>query len=382
MNEKQQIIDLIDRYTKGDCSPDETALVQSWYAHLIDQSPVDVTLKELEQADAHTRSHFPTPATKKIYPIYKYAAAAAIAIITLTTVVYYSNTKHSKTITKNTALIQPGGNNAVLTLANGKKIDLKDTHSSTWATGGAVVTNNASNGVVTFKYSGSKTEQENNVITEQKNLNIATPRGGQYKLVLPDGSSVYLNASTSLQFPARFAANSRTVTLNGEAYFEVTKNTKKPFIVISKGQTLTVLGTHFCISAYPNETIKTTLSAGSVALTRSSSLKKQILQPEQQATLTDTGFDVKSVNSAEAIAWKDGLFIFRKTPIADVLHQLCRWYNVEADFSNLPNTTFTADLLRTATLQEVITGLNFSNRSKGIKIELIDGRRLKISKNK
>lgn len=383
---ENELKSLIERFNAGLCSPEESAMVKNWYTQMTDQATVAVTPLELAIRKQKTRASFPPiPVTKKIYPTYyKYAAVAAIAIITFTGVFYFSINKPHYVTKNNTAIIQPGKNNAVLTLANGTKIDLKDTHSKTWATGGAVITNDTSSGVVVYTVMSSKTGPENNgAQLEQKELNtIEIPRGGEYKLILPDGSSVHLNASSILQFPARFAANSRTVNLIGEAYFEVAKNPKKPFTVTSNGQTLTVLGTHFAISAYPNETSKTTLSAGSVMLTSSSSLKKQILQPEQQAVLTDHGFELKSVNSAEEMAWKDGLFTFRKTPIADVLHQLSRWYNVEADFTNLPNTTFTADLLRSATLQDLIVALNFSNRSKGIKIQLIDGRRLIISKTK
>jgi len=383
MNENE-ITDLLVRYTKGECTPEESAFVISWYIQLMQQSSVEFTLEELVQADANTRSKLPAPVQRRLISAYiKYTAAAAIALITFTWIFYFNSNRDQNLFTKTNTHkpIQPGGNNAILTLANGKQINLKDIRNGAMAIAtGTVVTNDTSNGVVTFESSSGKTELENNQAqTDQKNLNITTPRGGEYTLVLPDGSSVHLNASSSLQFPARFTDNQRTVTLTGEAYFEIAKNPKRPFTVISNGQHLTVLGTHFAISAYPNETIKTTLSEGSVQLTNSSSLKNQILQPEQQAVLTATGFKIKQVNSADEMAWKDGLFLFTGTPIADVLRQLSRWYNVEVDYDSLPDgIILDADLSRTTTLQDIISAINFTNANKGFKIHLNAERKLEV----
>jgi hypothetical protein len=385
MNEKE-IIALLDRYDKDDCTAYEISIIESWYNYIAAQTKADLSFSELEEKDLQISSHFPGSANRYKLPVYIPYAAAVLAIISLVYAMYFSFQHLNNTTNNNKiiAIIKPGGNNATLILANGKKINLKNTRTGSVAMlSGVAVTNNMSSGVVTYQLQGSKSAKENNHVTDQLEINtITTPIGGQYILILPDGTRVFLNNLTSLQFPTSFAASSRRVTLIGEAYFEVAENVKKPFIVSTPGQELTVLGTHFSISAYPNETIKTTLAEGSVQLLNSSSLKKQILQPEQQTVLTNTGFELKSVNSADEMAWKDGLFIFRKTPIADVLHQLCRWYNMEADFNNLPDTKLNADLSRSATLQDIINVLNFINSNKGIKVKIIDGKRLEIIKTK
>ena len=376
MTEKE-LKTLLDKYLIGECTADETTFVEGWYNRYAQDQSVDITHSELEEKRLQIKDNLPIPAQKRIFPHYiKYAAAAVVAIATITCVFYFS-TIHHNTLTKNNSIvtIQPGGNNAILTLANGTKIDLKeDTRSQTLAAGEAVITNDTNNGVVVIhQVLSSKTAKENNLNkSEQKDLTITTPRGGQYKLVLPDGSSVLLNASSSLQFPSRFAANQRRVTLKGEAYFEVTKNAKQPFVVATKGQELTVLGTKFNISAYPDETIKTTLSQGSVQLLNSISLQKTRLKPEQQAVLTGTGFDLKEVNSANEMAWKRGLFIFRQTPLREALQQIERWYNVEVDYSNIPNVPLDAGLTRSLTLNRLIEILD---ENADLKFKL-QGRRL------
>jgi ferric-dicitrate binding protein FerR (iron transport regulator) len=384
---ENQIRDLLERFNNGLCTQEEAAFVKSWYNSVAAKETVVFTEEELAQRKQQTWNKLFAPAPKRLFPYSNYIryAAAILAIATVTCIFYtpFFNKNHQLTNKNTTAAIKPGENSAVLTLANGERIDLKNTRSGALAIkAGMEITNDTSNGVVI--YIGSKTGLESNdkAQTDQKGLNtITTPRGGQYRLVLPDGSSILLNASSSLQFPDRFAVNNRTVSLiAGEAYFEVTKDPKKPFIVNTEGQQLTVLGTHFNISAYPDEPQKTTLIEGQVSLLNSSSLKKQILLPNQQAALLSQGFNVNQVNTADELAWKDGLFIFRQTPLADVLHQLCRWYNVDADFNNLPDTRLDAELQRTATLQDVIDLLNFTNSSKAIEIQITKGRRLEISR--
>lgn len=379
MNENE-ISDLLDRYLSNECTPEEIAQVESFYAHLALQKTVTVTAEELAVRKQQTFQRFPAPKKVKLYSNYlKYAAA--VLIVALCGIGYYTSLHLPKkdTLVDVTTPILPGGNQAILTLANGKQIRLKDTNAGEVANLSGVVVTNLSNGTVTFK--GGKTGGNYNLEENGRDgdLNtISVPSGGQYELILPDGSRVYLNAASTLQFPTRFAANSRAVTLTGEAYFEIQKNPKAPFTVSSNGQKLTVLGTHFNVSAYPGETTKTTLTEGSVQLLSSSSSLPTLLKPNQQALLLSTGYEVKTVNASEETAWRNGRFIFIATPLIDVMRQISRWYNVEADLGDLPDdVTISANLPKALSLQSLLNGLQFTTN---VKITLTKERRLKFSK--
>jgi transmembrane sensor len=180
------------------------------------------------------------------------------------------------------------------------------------------------------------------VVTDTKTTNdkegdgfntFTTPRGGEYHVVLPDGSMVWLNAASSIKFPTKFAATERRIELTGEAYFEVAKDKRKPFRVKFNNQEVEVLGTHFDIMAYADEPeTKTTLLEGSVKISRDNI--KQILVPGQQAVsnAATKGFIVQQANVQEVMAWKNGFFMFKNVSIANVMRQASRWYDVDVDF--------------------------------------------------
>jgi ferric-dicitrate binding protein FerR (iron transport regulator) len=163
---------------------------------------------------------------------------------------------------------------------------------------------------------------------------LTTPRGGQYEVMLPDGTKVWLNSASSLTYPVTFAGKERRVELTGEAYFEVAKNTSSPFFVKTSGQTVKVLGTHFNINSYEDEKcVKTTLLEGSVVITSDGNKQAVNLKPGQQSVNKAASFDV--INEAdidEAVAWKNGKFLFRNTDLQTVMRQLSRWYDVDVEY--------------------------------------------------
>ncbi|GAA3928764.1 DUF4974 domain-containing protein [Chitinophaga oryziterrae] len=373
MNEND-VLNLFDRYREGKCTPDEIARLESWFLQHSNTSPLPDIAPDFESVGKEIWQNIGIRHPRRRYILILRYAATVLLVVGVSFILF-KQTNHKKQIAFD---LQPGGNIAVLTLANGKQISLNGANGAVATNPDVLITNDTSTGVVTYKM------RTNNNISEVIGMNtIRTPKGGQYQLILPDGSHVFLNAASSLQFPSRFTSSQRKVNLIGEAYFEVVKNTQQPFLVTTEGQQLTVLGTHFNVSAYSGESVITTLAEGSVALLQPSSNLTQLLLPNQQSELLSKGFKIKTVNAVDEIAWKDGMFIFRKTPIAEVLQQLCRWYNVEADFNNLPDTKLNADLSRSATLQDILNVINFTNSSnEGIKIELKDGRRLEISKIK
>lgn len=227
------------------------------------------------------------------------------------------------------AKIIPGSQQATLTVSNGSVIVLKNAANGVLAnTGGSKVIKQAQGQIVYDK--------ENNAANNEVTYNtLTTPRGGEYQVVLPDGTKVWLNAASSLTYPTQFTGNERRVKLNGEAYFEVAKNKEKPFYVsMSDGAQVKVLGTHFNISAYgDDEAVTTTLLEGSVQLSKNNSVS--LLKPGQQAVVNHSSDDiaVSDANIEDAMAWKNGLFIFNNDNISGIMKKISRWYDVDVYYS-------------------------------------------------
>lgn len=267
----------------------------------------------------------------------------------------------AQTKTQKNIEIKPGGDKAILTLANGSQIILDNVQDGIVATQSGISIRKDANGKVVFDASA----------VAPRNLaagfnTIATPRGGQYQIVLPDGSRVWLNAASSLAFPTFFSGKERNVELTGEAYFEVAKNKSKPFKVLSQNQTVEVLGTHFNINAYPDEdVINTTLLEGSVRVSkRSADGKKEsgerLLKPGQQAKL---GADIQVSNAdvQAAVAWKNGYFVFAHEPIQSIMRQLSRWYDVDVVYQGKTTTeNFTGTISRFENISEVLDMLQLT----------------------
>jgi ferric-dicitrate binding protein FerR (iron transport regulator) len=252
--------------------------------------------------------------------------------------------------------IHPGGNKAILTLASGKKISLTDAGNGQIANQNGIKVTKAANGQLVYTITGRENLPGASSSNDLDAFNtIETPKGGQYQVVLPDGSKVWLNAYTSLKFPVSFNnQKERRVELSGEAYFEVAHNKDLPFRVVTARQTVEVLGTHFDVNAYSDDAVtKTTLLQGLVRITAAS--RSAILNPGQQAKLTGT-LDVSEVNTAEAIAWKNGYFNFDDEKLENIMRSVSRWYNVDVVFEDqsLKKETFGAVTTRFANITTLL----------------------------
>ncbi|HTM98589.1 MAG TPA: FecR domain-containing protein [Pedobacter sp.] len=260
-------------------------------------------------------------------------------------------------------VILAGKNSAVLTFDDGQEIALKENAQ------GFV---NA-NGQIAYA-DGTAIRKDDKVLTAK----LATPRAGQYKVMLDDGTKVYLNAASVLSYPTRFVGATREVTLEGEAYFEVAKNPQKPFIVHVQQQKIQVLGTLFNVNAYSNERfIKTTLVEGSVAVSESLHQNKATLKPSQQAIWDKgTSLTVVAVDPSEYTAWINGEIMLSSVELPEILRQLERWYDVTFEDvpANLPTKTVFGVLDRTLSLKEI---LNTLEKNYGVKFK-INGRRVAI----
>ncbi len=264
--------------------------------------------------------------------------AAAIVVILLCTGVYFAFFRSDKangappetttTLTQKSD-IPPGGNKAILQLADGSKIVLDNAANGTVAQQG---------GVDIFKKDGqlsyAQSTQQGDPQTAAYNT-VITPRGGQYQLVLSDGTKVWLNAGSSIHYPVSFAGDERAVTVAGEAYFEVAKNAQKPFRVKVGDMMVEVLGTHFNINAYEaDNSINTTLVEGSVKISKN--YKSSLLRPGQQSQVDKSG-NIKIVNEVDldaTIAWKNGIFLFRKTDMKAIMRQVAYWYDANVVFED------------------------------------------------
>lgn len=316
----------------------------------------------------------------KTWPM-KWAAAASILLLFSVGGYFMFNGRNdtpveiSKTDEKprqQTNDVSPGGNKAMLTLADGSIINLDSAKNGTLTRQGNIKIIKDEDGQLLYYV-----DQENSTIAGYNT--ISTPRGGKYEIVLSDGTKVWLNAASSLKFPASFNGKIRDVTLTGEGYFEVSKNVSMPFHVKVNDMTVEVLGTHFNINAYNDEnSIATTLLEGSVKVIKegsaNSEAKTLLLEPGEQADLAKNGkFKInRNINMEEVIAWKDDNFEFNNTAISVILRQASRWYDVELDYKGpVPSRRFTGKISRNVNLNQLIdmlqyTGVNMKIENKKI----------------
>ena len=256
--------------------------------------------------------------------------------------------------------IAPGKNKAVLTLASGATIVLDSAQNGSLAQQGHTLILKLSNGQLAYRQAAGSARQPVPVHSGSVEYNtISVPRGGQYQLVLSDGTKVWMNSSSSLRFPAAFAGGDRTVALEGEAYFEVASDKQHPFhVTLANNRTVDVLGTHFNVMAYADENaVQTTLLEGAVRVSGTT------LAPGEQAEWKPDGTIrvKKGVDVAAAVAWKEGLFSFRDADIQSVMRQLVRWYNIEVVYEPLPvKSHFYAKIPRNTNISTVLQALTLT----------------------
>lgn len=263
----------------------------------------------------------------------------------------------AKTEKKNGPLkndVAPGGNKAVLTLADGSAIILDSVQNGALAKQGNVKVIKLNNGQLAYNTSNGQS-------AEVLYNTVSTPKGGQYKITLSDGTQVWLNAASSIRYPAAFVGKERKVEITGEAYFEVVKNPSLPFIVkvntpSGDAGEVEVLGTHFNINSYADEeTVNTTLLEGSVKV--SGADKSILLSPGEQSQLKPGSSlqVVKGINIDEAVAWKEGFFHFESAGLSTILRQFSRWYDIDIVYEGkLKQRKFFGIVSRASTLMNVL----------------------------
>jgi transmembrane sensor len=300
---------------------------------------------------------------RKVRPLHRipsvrrwWAAASIIMLLCVSTYFYMSEhySEAGKTQAKREQMINPGREGAILTLADGRQVLLD-------STGGGVIA--YQKGVAVILENGQLAYQMKGTNDSETVYNtMTTPRGRHFMLVLHDGTKVWLNAASSLRFPASFTGSERRVSVTGEAYFEVAKDAGRTFRVTVNGKAeVEVIGTHFNINAYEDKgVLKTTLLEGAVMHSPVARPQAAVmLKPGQQAQLTGAQTNVvDDVDLSGVVAWKEGLFNFEDMPLAEVMKQLERWYDIDVVYEgSVPDVEFYGELSRTNTLAGILEAL-------------------------
>ncbi|MBO9672752.1 MAG: FecR domain-containing protein [Sphingobacteriaceae bacterium] len=280
-------------------------------------------------------------------------AAAAVVFIVFSVTAYISLQKKKEHVF--TTDVAPGKNKAILTLADGRKISLSDALTGNVAKDAGFSITKTADGQLVYNIDESENIDDTRINT------IATPNGGQWQIRLPDGTKVWLNAASSMQYSLNIGkAKQRLVKLDGEAYFEVAKDKAHPFIVETDKQSVEVLGTHFNINSYNDEIVtRTTLLEGSVRVFHKATNESEILKPGEQSIVSASGIDIKEADVDEAIAWKDGYFKFNNEKQVSILRKLARWYNVEVEYADqeAKNVIYYGTVSRFEKISKVLTKL-------------------------
>lgn len=311
-------------------------------------------------------AHLPGTAKVRILPKWSWIAAAILIGVTITATIWF-NRPPKDTVPAVTNIhpdIQPATNKAILTLADGRRIELDSAVNGTLAQQGGTKVVKLANGQIAYAPEG-KTGNEIFINT------MTTPRSGQYRLTLPDGTNAWLNAASSITYPSTFTGKDRHVKISGEVYFEIAKNATKPFTVDVNGRsTIQVLGTSFNVNSYTNEgVIRTTLLEGSVKV---NGLK---IQPGQQTQQRAADLAVLSnVNTEDVMAWKNGFFNLQNADLGALMRELERWYDIDVRYTgNVPDIKFKGKLDRKVNLSDVLSYLS----KLGVKTK-IEGRTVTI----
>ncbi len=386
METHSDIEQLYRRYLANDLSEEELNsflnLLNEANSEEIVSRLMDATWSDMSAVDLPSRAKSRTMRSTSF--AWYMAAASIIALVLVGGYLFFNSADVAPSVAKEDVKpfvndVAPGGDKAVLTLADGRRIVLDS------AADGAIT---KQGGIIIIKLGGQLTYDQQVKTTEVLFNTITTPRGGQYQLELADGTKVWLNAASSLRFPTAFTGNNRSVELTGEGYFEVAHNANKPFHVQVRHQAqddepmdVEVMGTHFNINSYNNEPeLRTTLLEGKVSVTKGKD--NVVLLPGQQAVVRRGAADIMVLRNAdidEAIAWKEGRFQFGEgTDIKAIMRQLERWYDVDAEINGSGDTRIGGNISRAVPMSQVLKMLEMTGSDIKFRME---GRRITVTAN-
>lgn len=376
---REQIQYLLQQHLDGTITESESALLADALLEQEGTEALELVLQEMAMGSEKDPSYkkerwedmisgiLSTSAStkKRLLPIrFLQFAAAAMVLGIIATGLYFWNQAGEKSAADTYAKhdVAPGGNKAVLILGDGSRVALDSSGNQVLRQGTIAI--HQQGGQLQYDQQGTETSVSYNT--------LSTPRGGQFQIILPDGTKVWLNAASSLRYPTAFTGGERKVEITGEAYFEVAKNAAMPFRVkISKEATVEVLGTHFNINAYADEAaVRTTLLEGKIKV------MDVVLNPGEQAQIT-TGIQInRHVDTSAVMAWRYGLFNFEGQNLKEVMRQLSRWYDIEVIYEGtVPDIVFGGKMLRNINLSQLLKVLEDAE----VHFTLEEGRKLIIS---
>lgn len=384
---------LLQKYKEGRCSPDEKKLIEDWFfnAGLNLPAPSENDLNrikiemwaEVQKRRMQKAGHF------RLWP--RIAIAATVLLLLVFSFSFYKWHREAQQESPIAMAdkIQPAGKKAILTLGNGTSIVLDDLKNGEMINQQGIKITKTKEGQIVYEVLNRKQKTRGDQFATSAFNTIATPRGGQYQVILPDGTRVWLNAASCLTYPAVFNSDARIVRLTGEAYFEVAKifrpgrkdsgRERLPFIVESAGQKVEVLGTHFNINAYQDEAaVKTTLLEGSVKVLQSSTKNSLLLRPGQQAVNNGNSLQSEPADAGAAIAWKNGLFSFENADLKTVMREIARWYDFDVEYQGtIPRKEFSGEIHNNVKASQVLEILKYF-QAKYVVEETPGGRKILI----
>lgn len=368
----QQFRELAEKCELGIATPEEQKTFDEIYALLVKRHPTwdDTVMGDRDLLRSEMFKNLSVRVNKvhkqkRLFTLAKYVSAAVLLLALGMTwyIVSYRNELQNPGTTE-AIVVEPGGNKALLTLADGRTIDLSGAEEGKLVEQEGLTVLKQADGQLLYQVQGESSEGAKAEITYNT---ISTPRGGQYQVVLSDGSKVWLNASSSLKFPSSFEGTAvRQVEMTGEAYFEVAKDKSRQFVVRSAEQNVTVLGTHFNINSYKDDgAVRTTLLEGRVKVKGMISkidagAPETVLNVGEQAVLTQHGIKVVEKNLEQVVDWKNGDFIFQQESISDIMSRVARWYDVKVVYEDGldKGLTFSGTMSRSRSLNDLLDNLS------------------------
>jgi hypothetical protein len=388
---KEQLELLAEKKLRGIITPEEQEMLNEWLNHpgseqitwdSGDKDELALRKRLLKSIREDAGIRYRALQIQKV-PYYWRVAAVILLLLTggLSYFLFSRRQEMPIAVTRKDSFIQdkaPGHNGAILTLAEGKKIVLDSAGSGKIAIQGTAILVKQ-NGLLTYQkrvtgaFSGKKSN-DNQVIYNT----ITTPRGRQFELVLSDGSKIWLNAASSITYPAIFSSTERKVEITGEAYFEVAKDAHHPFIVSAGNGEVLVLGTRFNVMAYPDEKlVKATLLEGSVKIIKDS--QKVVLDPGEQASFLARSdrINVKEVDTKHVVDWVKGRLSLNDLDVKELMREISRWYDVDVEFDGpIPQGNFWGIINRNVNLSNVLDVM----RANGLNVRLEDNKVIISSK--
>lgn len=384
--EKEEFLRILKKYREGSASAEEVAFLHAYYKLLetgaervgalsqAERERIKNEIREQLAAQiAQERSDSPRSDRVTAKSIgsrrgnLRRMAAAIAVLVTLSAGLYFyfrpGNTGsigHPREMisgTVDTNDLAPGGNKAFLILSDGKKVVLSDMETGAFIHQGTATVRKKEHGQIFYGPVDQAADVGGGPSPDSSQVynTVVTPRGGQYMVSLPDGTRVWLNAASSLVFQVPFTGRERRVRLKGEAYFEVTKDKARPFKVSAGGAEITVLGTHFNVMAYEDEPgLEATLLEGAVKITKNT--ENKVLNPGEQASIDGNGrIRITTVNTEEAIAWKNGYFLFDNEPLESLMRKISRWYDAEVIYQGDPEGLYFGGMVsRSKNISEIL----------------------------